>query len=136
MIAAWDKKTFNASQKHSGTRWIIIEGCINNHNFECCVGIVYGHNNRAGRHEVFEEIKHRVLAINKPILMMGDFNTILHPCERIGTFRCDRSMREFSEWIVDLGLIDIPLHGVKFTWRRNTSKSRIDRGLYCNTWLT
>ncbi|XP_057528953.1 uncharacterized protein LOC130807666 [Amaranthus tricolor] len=67
---------------------------------------------------------------------MGDFNVILHPYERTRTFRCDRSMREFSEWIVDLGLIDIPLHGVKFTWRRNASKSRIDRGMCCNTWLT
>ena len=67
------------------------------------------------------------MAINKPILLMGDFNVVLHAGERTGTFRCDLSMREFSDWIADLGLIDIPLHGVKFTWRRNESKSKLDR---------
>ena len=46
------------------------------------------------------------------------------------------SRREFSEWIADMELIDIPLHGVKFTWRRNDSKSRLDRGLCCHSWLT
>ena len=44
-------------------------------------------------------------------------------------------MREFSEWIAVLNLIDIPLHGVKFTWRRNDSKSKLDRGLCCQSWL-
>ena len=115
LIATWDKKTFNVSHNHSGNRWILLEGSITSHSFECCVGVIYGYNDRARRLELFEEIKHRVLAINKPILLMGEFNVILHPEERIGTFRSDRSMREFSEWITDLGLIDIPLHGTKFT---------------------
>ena len=99
------------------------------------MGVIYGHNDRIGRYDLFEELKHKVVAINKPILLMGDFNVVLHAGERIGTFRCDRSMREFSEWAVELGLIDIPLHGVKFTWRRNESKSKLDRGLCCHDWL-
>ena len=135
LIVVWDRKTFNVSQKHIGSRWILVEECINSYNFECCVGIIYGHNNRAERYELFEEIKHRVMTINKPLLLMGNFNVIFHTRERIGSFRCDRSMTEFSKWIIDLGLIDIPLHGVKFTWRRNASKSRIDKGLCCNEWL-
>lgn len=44
-------------------------------------------------------------------------------------------MREFSDWIQDLGLMDIPLHGLKFTWRRNDLKSRLAMGLCCNEWL-
>ena len=66
---------------------------------------------------------------------MGDFNVVLSTGERIGAFRCDRSIREFSDWVQGLGLIDIPLQGVKFTWRRNESKSRLDRGLCCQAWL-
>ena len=81
------------------------------------------------------ETKHKVVAINKPILLMGDFNVVLNSRERIESFRCDLSMREFSDWIEALGLIDIPLHGVKFTLRRNESKSRLDRGLCCQAWL-
>ena len=135
VIATWDTKTFYVSNKHSGSRWILLEGRIESHNFECCVGVIYGHNDRVGRYTLFEEIKHKVVAINKPILLMGDFNVVLHSRERVGSFRCDLSMREFSEWIEELGLIDIPLHGLKFTWRRNESKSKLDRGLCCHAWL-
>ena len=115
VIAAWDTRTFSISNKYSGNRWILLEVCINRYNFECCVGVIYGLNDRVGRYALFEELKNIVVAINKPILLMGDFNVILHPRERIGTFRCDLSMRDFSECILNLGLIDIPLHGVKFT---------------------
>lgn len=69
------------------------------------------------------------------MILLGDFNVILHPSERIGSFNCSWSMREFSSWIQDLGLIDIPLHGINFTWRRGDSKSRLDRGLCSNEWL-
>ena len=107
----------------------------NKSNFKCCVGVIYGHNDRIGRYALFEEIKHKIMAINKPILLMDDFNVVLHSGERNGSFRCDLSIREFSEWIEDLGLINIPLHGVKFTWRRNESKSKLDRGMCCHAWL-
>ncbi|XP_057529808.1 uncharacterized protein LOC130808348 [Amaranthus tricolor] len=129
VIAVWDKQTFIASSKHMGSRWILIEGCINSYNFECRVGVIYGHNDRMGRCAMFEEIKQRVVSINKPILMLGDFNVTLHAGERTGSYRCDRSMNDFSEWITDLRLLDLPLHGLKFTWRRNESKSRLDKAL-------
>ena len=135
VIASWDTKTFNVTNKYSGTRWILLEGTINRHNFECCVGVIYGQNDRVGRLLLFEEIKTKAVAINKPMLLMGDFNVVLNAGERSGSFRCDLSMREFSNWIEELGLIDIPLQGVKFTWRRNESKSRLDRGLCCQSWL-
>ena len=136
VIAVWDSKTFIATNKHTGDRWILIEGNIVEQNFECCVGVIYGHNDRVRRFALFEELKQKLDGINKPILLMGDFNVTLHPWERIGTYTCNRSMSEFSEWIADLNLIDIPLHGVKYTWRRNESQSKLDRGLCCQTWFT
>ena len=30
VIATWDTKTFSVSNKHSGSRWILLEGCIIN----------------------------------------------------------------------------------------------------------
>ena len=135
VIAAWDNTTFSVSLKHTGGRWILLEDCIIRHNFECCVGVIYGHNDRTGKLALFEVLKEKVATINKPILLMGDFNVVLLAGERIKSFRCDRSMREFLEWIMDMDLIYIPLHGVKFTWRRTESKSKLDRGLCCYAWL-
>ena len=135
IIAVWDKQSFNVSVKHTGCRWILLEGCIKNFNFECCVGVIYGHNDRLGRLALFEEFKAKVMNINKPLLILGDFNVILLSGERIGTVTCARSMRDFSKWINDLRLIDIPLHGVRFTWRRNESKSKLDRALCDQEWM-
>ena len=96
VIAVWDSKTFIATNKHTGDRWILIEGNIVEQNFECCVGVIYGHNDRVRRFALFEELKQKLDGINKPILLMGDFNVTLHPWERIGTYTCNRSMSEFS----------------------------------------
>ena len=115
LIATWDRASFEVENRFIGDRWIFLEGCIRSHMFECCVGVIYGQNDRSKRCELLQEIKRRVVSINKPCLLMGDFNTVLHPRERSGTFRCDRSMREFSEWIYEMNLIDIQINGMKFT---------------------
>lgn len=95
LATAWDPRTFSVSWKHMGDRWIILKGYIKEINFNCCVGIVYGPNNRVERSVVFDEIKSAILSINKPVLLLGDFNAILHHEERVGSFRCDHSIRDF-----------------------------------------
>ena len=135
VVAIWDTSNLRVMNKLCGDRWILLEGCIINANFECTIGVIYGPNDRAARFHAFTELKNAITTINKPTLLLRDFNVILHAWERQGTFRCNRSTKEFSDWICDLGLIDIPLHGLRFTWRRNESKSKLDRGLCCNGWL-
>ena len=102
---------FSCLSQTYGSRWIFIEGRINNHNFECCIGVIYGHNDRLSRLAIFEELKEKAKNINKPILVLGDFNVTIHSGERTGAVTCIRSMRDFSKWINDLRLLDIPLHG-------------------------
>ena len=135
VVAIWDPRTLRITSKHCRERWILLEACFTGVNFECCIGVVYGPNNRLDRNILFTELTSALTNINKPILLLGDFNVTLYSWERTGTFRCDRSTTDFSEWIHNMGFIDIPLQGLKFTWRRNASKSKLDRGLCCNDWL-
>lgn len=44
-------------------------------------------------------------------------------------------MRELKEWIDQMHFINIHLRGMKFTWRRNNSASRIDRVLCLEDWI-
>lgn len=53
---------------------------------------------------------------------MGDFNEVLHISERKGQSREKRSMRKFKAWGNSLSLIDIPLGGRRYTWKRGCSK--------------
>ena len=102
IIVVWDKQSFNASTKHTGSRWVLIEGCINYNNFQCCVGVIYGHNDRLRRMSMFDELKEKAENIKKPVLLLGDFNVILHSGERTGAVTCVRSMRDFLRWIDQL----------------------------------
>ena len=48
--------------------------------------------------------------------MGGDFNVVRFPSERLGTNSFTTAMWEFSNFISDQGLIDLPLQGGTFTW--------------------
>lgn len=44
-------------------------------------------------------------------------------------------MNRFRDWVKDNNLIDIPLNGRKFTWKRGNSKSKLDRILCDHNWF-
>ncbi|GKV46677.1 hypothetical protein SLEP1_g53653 [Rubroshorea leprosula] len=67
----------------------------------------------------------------------GDFNAVKEHQERAGSRGNAREIREFKNFIMDSGLIDLPLIGRKYTWYHSngTSMSRLDRFLVSEEWL-
>ncbi|GMI90230.1 hypothetical protein HRI_002692300 [Hibiscus trionum] len=62
----------------------------------------------------------------------GDFNIVLNEEEKIVVSFNQSSMRALREFILNIGLVDLPLIGSKFTWsnfRENTTLCRLDRVL-------
>ncbi|PNX99561.1 cysteine-rich receptor-like protein kinase [Trifolium pratense] len=75
--------------------------------------------------------------------LVGDFNSVVDTSERRGVDSVvvnnpSREMREFTQFLEDLGLIDLPLIGRTFTWfhPNGLSMSRLDRVLVSNEWIT
>ena len=69
--------------------------------------------------------------------MGGDFNVVRFSSECFGSTSFIAAMREFSSFIFEQGLIDIPLQGGFFTWsnsREVVSKARLDRFLFSADW--
>lgn len=135
LLAIWDPTVFCAAQSYVGDRWIVLEGVMVKVNYNCCIGFVYGPCDIEGRSIFFESIRCLLQNINKPLLVMGDFNEVLKPSERLGQIRYDRGMRVFGEWVQELQLVDVPLHGIRFTWVRNESQSKLDRCLCTSDWI-
>ncbi|KAG6722207.1 hypothetical protein I3842_03G148900 [Carya illinoinensis] len=73
-----------------------------------------------------------------PWMIIGDFNTICHDGERRGGCpRLPRAMEDFSSFILNGGLIEVPFSGNKFSWCNGhgglaRSWAWLDRVL-CNT---
>jgi hypothetical protein len=66
-----------------------------------------------------------------------DFNVVWYPCERLGDSRQTQAMVEFSEFIFEQGLMDIPLVRGGFMWSNNQDVeawSRIDKFLLSMEW--
>lgn len=71
---------------------------------------------RVEKNDCWEEISAAKGLIEGPWVVCGDFNTIRHMAERRNCSRITIIMRDFSEWIEDMGLHDPHLNGGKFTW--------------------
>ena len=69
--------------------------------------------------------------------MGGDFNVVRFPSEKLGAGRHMREIQNFSEFIFELGLVDLPLLEGQFTWSNNQdppAKSCIDCFLVSIDW--
>ena len=72
--------------------------------------------------------------------ILGDFNSIRNPAERLGT--CQRelgesSIKEFNDWIEDMEVDNVLWVGTKFTWFKpnGATRSKLDRFLVSPEWL-
>ena len=89
------------------------------------------------RSGLWERLKLVIEGVDGPLVVGGDFNTIIRLDERTGgNGRLSVDSLAFAEWINELSLIDMGFRGSKFTWRRGREEStyvakRLDRVLCC-----
>ena len=92
----------------------------------CCVQLYVPYSINDHR-KLWGQLKEVKEIFGAHLLVMADFNEILNVEERSGARSITRSMKEFDEWVDDLNLVDLPIVGRKFTWRRGKSCSKLDR---------
>ncbi|XP_022040696.1 uncharacterized protein LOC110943254 [Helianthus annuus] len=81
---------------------------------------VYAENSYQARRVLWEDLsKHNSLARDKPWLILGDFNVALSldDCSS-GSSSLSIGMRDFYECVKQLEVLDIPCHGMHFTWNQ------------------
>ena len=93
---------------------------------------VYGPNADVDRGILWEELAVIHSWWGVPWCIGGDFNVVRFPSEKWGAGRHTGAMQNFSDFVFELGLVDLPLLEGQFTWSNNqdpSTKSRIDRFL-------
>ena len=135
LVCIWSNVLFEESCIRSGRRWVCVEGLLKDQSFRCAILVVYAPNLRNERRLLWEELLELRDAVTVPILAMGDFNEVFSTSERKGGSGCVGSMEEFKNWVANMCLSDLHLHGRKFTWSRGNWSSRIDRMLVDADWV-
>ena len=95
---------------------------------------VYGPHLRSDRRELWEELSGIRSVWGTPWVCGGDFNVVRYSYERVGGKSPVSAMRDFSEYITEEELVDLPLEGDCFTWSNGTALSRLDRFLISSDW--
>lgn len=85
---------------------------------------VYAAPSVSRRSGLWEQLQNVVLAIDEPLIIGGDFNTIIRMYERIGgNGQLSPDSVAFGDWVSDLFLIDMGFKGSRYTWKRGRAAS-------------
>ncbi|XP_026411895.1 uncharacterized protein LOC113307627 [Papaver somniferum] len=143
----------NSSNGDKGNIWIMWCSSIQKpkfiHSSEQSITVEVGDSLIIGIHAASLTVQRRsfwndlltISILNKPWLVMGDFNTVMKADEKKGELKPMLiSMLEFNNCLHSCGLIQAPKNGLQFSWSNNRAgKKRIicnlDRVVFNDKWL-
>ncbi|XP_022040603.1 uncharacterized protein LOC110943155 [Helianthus annuus] len=98
------------------------------------VSFVYAKNTYQERRELWRDLMmHKLVVNNQPWIVLGDFNSALYLDDVLhGSSNPTIGMRDFFECVQQMELLDIPGHGLHFTWNQKPKEGigilkKIDR---------
>ena len=137
ILLMWDRRMVEKVEEAAGNYSLSCKFKNVFDQFEWIFTGVYGPNLDNERGFLWEELAGLISWWDAPWCIGGDFNVVRFPSEKSGMAVFSPAMNDFSDFISELGLLDLPLEGGLFTWSNNRefpAKSRIDRFLVSSEW--
>jgi exonuclease III len=137
ILLLWDRRVVEKIDECMGSYTVACMFQNVEDQFVWALGGVYGPNLDVERRILWEELAGVMSLWEIPWVIGGDFNIVRFPSERSCGSNYSTAMMEFSDFIAEQGLVDIPLVGGQFTWSNNQEDeiwSRIDRFLISPSW--
>lgn len=137
VIILWDRRLWKSINIQQGiySVSVILESL--QEQFRWCYTGVYGRHSNAARKDLWHELTAIKGIWDEHWVIGGDFNVCRYEHEKFNCLRRSRAMKSFSDIILELELLDLPLHGAQYTWSRGEEQlqaTRIDRFLISSEW--
>ncbi|XP_051116322.1 uncharacterized protein LOC127241355 [Andrographis paniculata] len=101
------------------------------------ISFAYGFNSLVKRRGLWNSLLCLGASLQKPWLILGDFNSVLEPSGRIcGSIVRPYDYKDFLSCVTALGLSDLPSSGCCFTWKNNRVWSKLDQAMVNHSWLS
>jgi hypothetical protein len=130
----WDRRVVEKVESYVGEYVVACSFKNVVDDFSWAFAGVYGPHIISSRRLLWDELAGLMCWWDLPWCIGGDFNVTHFPGERSGEARFCPAMMEFSDFISEQHLMDLPLAGGMLTWSNSVSWSRIDRFLVSPEW--
>jgi hypothetical protein len=143
IISIWRKSIGTCAFSVSGDGFVGVCLDLKEKQVRCCIINVYAKCNLADKRLFWENLLMTKRGFGDIIwCVVGDFNSVVDSSERrsaVGGIISNHAneMREFSHFLEELELVDLPLIGRQFTWfhPNGLAMSRLDRVLVSTDWI-
>jgi hypothetical protein len=134
ILLMWDKRVVKKVEAYTGEFVAAVFFRNVDDDFVWAFAGDYGPNFDVDRRYLWEVLAGLTSWWDVPWCIGGDFNVTRFPSERSRNARISHAMSDFSDFISDQGLMELPLAGGTSTWTNNISWSRLDRFIVFPEW--
>jgi hypothetical protein len=122
IVILWDKRVVEKLDSISGEFTLSCKFRNVGDNLEWAFSGVYGPNSDSARGILWDELAGIGNWWSLPWCIGGDFNVVRYPNERLKGGSLTSAMWAFTDFINELGLIDLPLIGGNYAWSSNPTR--------------
>lgn len=118
ILVGWNSHKLNLTYEDSSPQWLSCKVTTPSSTHPLKITFIYGHNTPSERTLLWNHLcQESTRNVGLPWVVMGDFNAILTPDDRIGgDTNWYRHQDDFSNCVRQSELIKLPYSGIKFTW--------------------
>ena len=142
LLCIWDNNNFQVDLRISEKGFIMLGGTWLAEMQRVVVDNIYAPCDIEGKRQLWQSLSRRKSQIQDECwCLVGDFNCVRNPSERLGSNRSNSDnglISEFNDWLTAMEVDDIPCVGKPFTWVRpnGSCKSKLDRVCVSDGWLS
>ncbi|PWA36913.1 RNA-directed DNA polymerase, eukaryota [Artemisia annua] len=134
LLCMWDPNVFEMTSSISDRNFILVHGILKGCGTKLNVINVYSPQGLPEKRDLWNSILGFVTSSEGLKVVMGDFNEVRCPEERLGSGFCASSARVFNEFIYEASLKEYRMGGSRFTYSGGCGRnfSKLDHVFVCD----
>nr|GEZ07468.1 RNA-directed DNA polymerase, eukaryota [Tanacetum cinerariifolium] len=138
ILCIWDSNMFLKEHHILPDNFVALYGTWVSTKSKLLIISIYAPQSRVEKRQLWNYVKSLISRFHGECILMGDFNEVRNPDERMGSIFNPQEAADFNDFISSTGLCEVQLEGYLFTWSHPSASkmSKLDRFLVTDGILT